>query len=61
MLHLLFLGNLRVESWGGMRRIDRILLRKDVSAKTIGYAFSTVLAGLTDHIPVALSLELSNA
>ena len=46
------------ETWGGKRRIDRILMRKDSPANVVGYAFSSALAGLTDHIPVALSLKL---
>lgn len=53
-------GEVVAETWGGKRRIDRILIRKDSPAQVIGYAFSSVLAGLTDHIPVALSLKLTN-
>jgi len=42
---------------GGRRRIDRILVDKSIPIKTVGYAFVTSLAGQTDHIPVAISLE----
>ncbi len=57
---ILLIGMIVAEKWGGRRRIDRILIRKDSPAKVVGYAFSSVLAGLTDHIPVALSLKLTN-
>uniref|UniRef100_A0A0P5XL57 Sphingomyelin phosphodiesterase 3 n=1 Tax=Daphnia magna TaxID=35525 RepID=A0A0P5XL57_9CRUS len=52
-------GKVVCESWGGKRRIDRILLRKDSPAQVVGYGFSSVLAGLTDHIPVTLSLKVA--
>ncbi|XP_057370306.1 sphingomyelin phosphodiesterase 3-like [Daphnia carinata] len=52
-------GKVVRESWGGKRRIDRILLRKDSPAQVVGYGFSSVLAGLTDHIPVAVSLKVT--
>ena len=55
--YIYFLGEIVAESWGGKRRVDRILVRRRSSVKVIGIAFSTVLAGLTDHIPVALSLQ----
>jgi len=45
------------ESGAGKRRVDRILLRKDRPVEVKGYAFSTVLAGLTDHIPVVMSVQ----
>nr|CAH0101671.1 unnamed protein product [Daphnia galeata] len=53
-------GEVVAETWGGKRRIDRILLRKDSPAQVIGYAFSSALAGLTDHIPVAMSVKLTS-
>lgn len=65
-MHLLVLsyfikiGEVVAETWGGKRRIDRILLRKDSPAQVIGYAFSSALAGLTDHIPVAMSVKLTS-
>jgi sphingomyelin phosphodiesterase 3 len=44
--------------YGGRRRIDRILYDPSCSnSKPVGYRFITSLAGLTDHVPVALSLE----
>ena len=51
-------GQVVAQSWGGKRRIDRILLRKDCPAKPVGYAFSTILAGLTDHIPVCMTVQI---
>lgn len=53
----MIIGDIVAETWGGKRRIDRILVRRDSPVKIVGYAFSTALAGLTDHIPVALSLQ----
>ena len=43
---------------GGKRRLDRILtdLKCD-GVKLTGAAFITRLAGQTDHVPVAISLE----
>merc|ERR1712137_1309480 len=48
-------------SWKGKRRIDRILLRNDSPAQVTGYAFSTVLAGLTDHVPVIMSIKTNSS
>jgi len=48
-------------SWRGKRRTDRILLRDDSSAQVVGYAFSTVLAGLTDHVPVVMSVQTKSS
>ena len=48
------------EPWGGKRRIDRILVRRDSPCRTVGLAFSTSLAVLTDHIPVSLTLKLDD-
>lgn len=53
-------GKIVSEVWGGKRRIDRILINHESSACITGFAFSTALAGLTDHIPVSLSLKVNN-
>jgi endonuclease/exonuclease/phosphatase family metal-dependent hydrolase len=53
-------GKIVSEEWGGKRRIDRILVNHDNPACVTGFAFSTALAGLTDHIPVSLSLQVKN-
>ena len=49
-------GKIKAERHGGMRRIDRILLRRDTATLT-GYAFISALAGATDHVPVVASLS----
>ena len=49
-------GKIKAERHGGMRRIDRILLRRDTATLT-GYAFVSALAGATDHVPVVASLS----
>ena len=53
-----FAGKIITESWGGKRRIDKILINNETKARIAGFAFSTALAGLTDHIPVSLSLKV---
>ncbi len=52
---------------GGRRRIDRILydplIRSkpiksvEIHSKPIGFQFLTRLAGLTDHVPIAMSIQ----
>jgi hypothetical protein len=42
---------------GGRRRIDRILYDPSIGSKPVGYRFVTSFAGLTDHVPVAMSLS----
>ena len=41
---------------GGMRRIDRILVRNR-TADITGYAFVSALAGATDHVPVVATVR----
>jgi sphingomyelin phosphodiesterase 3 len=42
---------------GGKRRIDRIIFDPMIRSKITGFNFLTCLAGLTDHVPIALSVE----
>jgi len=49
-------GEVTGQSWGGMRRIDKILVRAGSAAVT-GMGYVSALAGLTDHVPVVLSLS----
>ena len=50
-------GNVTATKCGGRRRIDHLLYHKDSLASATGFWFSTVIAGLSDHIPVVLMLE----
>ena len=50
-------GRVREVRHGGMRRIDRVLVR---SAHTTGYAFVSALAGATDHVPVVATVTSSS-
>ncbi|XP_066978015.1 sphingomyelin phosphodiesterase 5-like isoform X4 [Macrobrachium rosenbergii] len=52
-------GNVTATKWGGRRRIDHLLCHKESLLSPTGFWFSTVIAGLTDHIPVVLMLELT--
>ena len=47
-------GRVKEERFGGMRRIDRILVR---TGNIAGYAFISALAGATDHVPVVTTLD----
>ncbi|XP_059176107.1 sphingomyelin phosphodiesterase 5-like isoform X2 [Physella acuta] len=47
-------GNVKLFPEGGRRRIDYILYNKSYPLKVESYSFVTKLAGLTDHIPVAM-------
>ena len=47
-------GRVREVRHGGMRRIDRILVR---TASVTGYAFISALAGATDHVPVVATVR----
>ena len=49
-------GKIKAERHGGMRRIDRILVRPG-HATLKGYAFVSALAGATDHVPVVATLQ----
>ncbi|XP_067651743.1 sphingomyelin phosphodiesterase 5-like [Haliotis asinina] len=49
-------GNIIPSALGGKRRVDYVIHRKHVS-RASKYKFVTRLATLTDHIPVALTLE----
>ncbi|KAF4532969.1 hypothetical protein B566_EDAN000657 [Ephemera danica] len=52
-------GRIPVKPYGGMRRVDRLLFRSPnpkVSCKLAGYAFSTALTNMTDHLPVCMSI-----
>lgn len=42
---------------GGRRRIDYLLSHEKSELVPTGFWFSTVIAGLSDHIPVVLMLE----
>eukprot|EP00095_Tigriopus_kingsejongensis_P001554 maker-scaffold137_size321222-snap-gene-0.11 protein:Tk01554 transcript:maker-scaffold137_size321222-snap-gene-0.11-mRNA-1 annotation:"hypothetical protein DAPPUDRAFT_322081" len=52
-------GQIKAEPFGGKRRIDKILYDPRYPTRPTGYAFYSTLAGLTDHIPVALTLSRS--
>ena len=47
-------------SFGGKRRIDRILYDPSLPTEPAGVAFITACAGQTDHIPVALTLNVTS-
>ena len=49
-------GEVTLQPWGGMRRIDKILHRNG-SAAVRGVGYVSALAGLTDHVPVVTSLS----
>ncbi|XP_042892320.1 sphingomyelin phosphodiesterase 5-like isoform X1 [Penaeus japonicus] len=42
---------------GGRRRVDCLMVRRDSKVSPTNMWFSTSLAGLTDHVPVAFMLE----
>ena len=46
---------------GGRRRIDRIIYDPKTGSKPVGFQFLTSLAGLTDHVPVAMSLQINSS
>ena len=55
-------GEVREKSeYGGRRRIDRIVYDASLGSKPVGYRFVTSFAGLTDHVPVAMSLSTGDA
>jgi len=47
-------GEVSSKSFGGMRRIDKILHR---AGKVLGFGYVSALSGLTDHVPVVMSLS----
>ncbi|XP_063854086.1 sphingomyelin phosphodiesterase 5-like [Scylla paramamosain] len=42
---------------GGRRRIDRLAALRGCKMAAVSYWFSTVIAGLTDHVPVIMMLQ----
>ena len=60
-------GKVRAVTQGGMRRIDRVLVRTNQEsgggdtdqsqARITGYGFVSALASLTDHVPVVATLN----
>merc|ERR1712150_225200 len=50
-------GILRRKPFGGMRRIDRILVDKRMPGKASGVSFYSTLASLTDHVPVGVTIS----
>ena len=50
-------GKVSQQSWGGMRRIDRILVRSGDNNMVAGYGYVSALAGLTDHVPVVATIQ----
>ena len=50
-------GQVSAQSWGGMRRIDRILVRKGDNNMVSGYGYVSALAGLSDHVPVVATIQ----
>ncbi|XP_068234670.1 sphingomyelin phosphodiesterase 5-like isoform X2 [Palaemon carinicauda] len=52
-------GHVTATKWGGRRRIDHLLSHKESLLSPTGFWFSTAIAGLSDHIPVILMLELT--
>ena len=54
-------GRVGEVSHGGMRRIDRILVRHGSgTGQTTGYGFISALAGATDHVPVVATVSVNN-
>lgn len=54
-------GEVRENSeYGGRRRIDRILYDPTTGSRPVGFRFVTSFAGLTDHVPVVMSLSIEN-
>ena len=50
-------GEVEEHVWGGQRRIDKLLLRKEGGlCQVTGAATVTALSGLTDHIPVVMTV-----
>lgn len=50
-------GVVGATSFGGRRRVDCLTLRRDSKVSPTSMWFSSSLAGLTDHVPVAFMLE----
>ena len=60
-------GRVAAVTQGGMRRIDRVLVRTNQGSgggdtdqsqtRIIGYGFVSALASLTDHVPVVVTLN----
>ena len=48
-------GQVTEVDWGGMRRIDKLLYRPQL-ARLRGVATVSALAGLTDHVPVVITV-----
>lgn len=51
------LGRVVATPEGGRRRIDRLTALRGGKMAPVGYWFSTVIAGLTDHVPVVMMLQ----
>ncbi|KAG0718569.1 Sphingomyelin phosphodiesterase 3 [Chionoecetes opilio] len=50
-------GQVRAVTEGGRRRIDKLVVKRGGEMAPVGYWFSTVIAGLTDHLPVVMMLQ----
>ncbi|TRY67707.1 hypothetical protein TCAL_02291 [Tigriopus californicus] len=50
-------GQIKAEVFGGKRRIDRILYDPKCPTQPTGFGFYTTLTGITDHVPVSLTLS----
>ena len=50
-------GRLRASPGGGRRRIDHVLHARHPPVRVRNYSFVTALAGLSDHIPVCVTIE----
>ncbi|XP_071449888.1 sphingomyelin phosphodiesterase 5-like [Hetaerina americana] len=50
-------GEVKPVPFGGMRRVDKILMNESTKAKILGYGFVTALTHLTDHLPVCMTIQ----
>ncbi|XP_046400495.1 sphingomyelin phosphodiesterase 5-like [Ischnura elegans] len=50
-------GRVKPQPYGGMRRVDKIIMHKSTKTKTLGYGFVTALTHLTDHLPVCMTIQ----
>ncbi|KAF0297194.1 Sphingomyelin phosphodiesterase 3 [Amphibalanus amphitrite] len=50
-------GRLRASPGGGRRRIDHILHARQPEVRVCNYTFVAALSGLSDHIPVCMTVE----
>ncbi|KAG8233161.1 hypothetical protein J437_LFUL014113 [Ladona fulva] len=54
-------GVIKALPYGGMRRVDKILINNSVKVNILGYGFISALTHLTDHIPVCMTVKTVSA